>query len=78
MSVKRRANAKSSGWQTPLQMGMCGGPVVNARGACIGVVEGIVPETGTQFTCFPGTLLVHRYKDGYKGTDTDAEGAGRP
>jgi len=29
-----------------LQMGMCGGPVLNARGLCIGATEGLVPADG--------------------------------
>ena len=32
--------------ESTLQMGMCGGPVMNARGRCIGATEGIVPDTG--------------------------------
>lgn len=32
--------------QSTLQMGMCGGAVMNARGRCIGATEGIVPDTG--------------------------------
>jgi len=27
-------------------MGMCGGPVLNARGLCIGATEGLVPADG--------------------------------
>ena len=34
--------------QSTLKMGMCGGPVINGRGKCIGAVEGIVPETGPE------------------------------
>jgi len=31
-----------------LQMGMCGGPVLNARGLCIGATEGLVPADGPE------------------------------
>lgn len=31
-----------------LQMGMCGGPVLNASGLCIGATEGLVPATGPE------------------------------
>ena len=27
---------------------MCGGPVLNASGKCVGATEGIVPETGPE------------------------------
>lgn len=32
---------------TVLEMGMCGGPVLNEKGECVGVVEGVVPEAPT-------------------------------
>ena len=34
--------------ESTLQMGMCGGPVLNASGKCVGATEGIVPETGPE------------------------------
>jgi len=41
----------------PLGMGMCGGPVLSARGGCVGMVEGIVPPGAPRFAghaCFVG------------------------
>ena len=32
--------------ESVLEMGMCGGPVLNAAGKCVGATEGVVPETG--------------------------------
>jgi len=34
--------------ESVLEMGMCGGPVLNAAGKCVGATEGVVPETGPE------------------------------
>jgi len=41
---------------TPIQMGMCGGPVINKDGNCVGIIEAVVSQLKDSARTTPGAV----------------------